>query len=146
MFFPLFSTVSALAYVCDYPEFELGNSHYLYKEELLPVVKWLPSFEYCRAKGDTSIYADAGQAKCEYSRGICFWSDEGRATGCWETFRENDSLEDCQALLADNELSTDLDNGRMVSDPVESVIDDSDVSFAASTRCSPFVLLLLNLV
>jgi hypothetical protein len=147
--FWLFSLVTPLSYVCDYPEFELGKSHYLYKEEVLPVVKWLAKYEYCRAKGDSSVYADAGQPKCEYSRGICFWADEGRATGCYETFRENDSLEECQALLADNALAAigELDNGRMNSVTPDSVTPDSvtpDVSSA--TRAYPLLLLFLNLV
>jgi hypothetical protein len=140
--FWLFSLVSALSYVCDYPEFELGKTHYLYKEEVLPVVKWLAKYEYCRAKGDSSVYADAGQPKCEYSRGICFWADEGRATGCYETFRENDSLEECQNLLANNELSFELDNGRLALTP----ITPEDPVSSASTSKFAFALLLLNLV
>ena len=142
--FWLFSLVSALSYVCDYPEFELGKSHYLYKEEVLPVVKWLAKYEYCRAKGDSSVYADAGQPKCEYSRGICFWADQGRATGCYETFRENDSLEECQALLANNELSFELDNGRLALAPVGE--SEDPVSSASTHSQFAFALLLLNLV
>lgn len=146
--FLLFSFVSALSYVCDYPEFELGKTHYLYKEEILPVVKWLAKYEYCRAKGDTSVYADAGQPKCEYSRGICFWADEGRATGCYETFRENDSLEECQALLANNALaaSGELDNGRLANAPVPPITTQEDPVSSASTHQVALVLLLLNLV
>jgi hypothetical protein len=147
----LISFVSALSYVCDYPEFELGKTHYLYKEEVLPVVKWLAAFEYCRAKGDSSVYADAGQPKCEYSRGICFWAVEGRATGCYETFRENDSIEECRALLAENELSFELDNGRLpttVSAPptMDPPTNTTDVSSASTLHVHWIVLILMNLV
>lgn len=109
MFFLLFPFCLSLSYVCSYPEFSLGDSNYLYKEELVDVVKWLDKFEYCRAKGDTSVYSDAGKAKCEYSRGICYWDN-----GCLETFRENDSFEECLNLLSNNELSFELDNGRII--------------------------------
>lgn len=114
MFFLLFPFCLSLSYVCSYPEFSLGDSNYLYKEELVDVVKWLDKFEYCRAKGDSSVYSDAGQAKCEYSRGICYWDG-----GCRETFRENDSFDECLALLSNNELSFELDNGRLTIPTVE---------------------------
>lgn len=135
----------SLSYVCSYSEFSLGDSNYLYKEELVDVVKWLEKVEYCRAKGDSSVYSDAGQAKCEYSRGICYWDN-----GCFETFRENDSFDECLDLLSNNELSFELDNGRLSipvvdeessEDPVE-----EEIETPSSATQSSFSLLLLVLL
>lgn len=64
---------------------------------------------YCKDKGDSSIYIDAGQPKCEYSRGICKW-DSGV---CIETLRVNDDMQVCIDLLEENTLSDELDNGRI---------------------------------
>ena len=105
----------ALSWLCDYSEIDgPTTTHVLYKEETSNIVKWLEKYEYCRAKGDPSVYADAGQPKCEYSRNLCvFINDE-----CiFNQERENDLLEECQSLLYDNILSDELDWGRI---PTES--------------------------
>ncbi len=107
----LFLRCQALSWKCDYTEIDGPvSSHVLYKEENENVVKWLEKYEYCRAKGDPSIYIDAGKDKCEYSRDIClFYNDE-----CiFNEIRENDSLEECQDLLINNILSYELDSERI---------------------------------
>ena len=118
MFFFLISSASSLSYVCDYPNLPQGSTHYLYKEELLPIVKWLPKFSYCHDKGDPSIYSDAGKLKCEYSRGICIWQDEQ----CIQTLRPNDWIQECESLLENNDLSMELDNGRIKTEPPKETI------------------------
>lgn len=151
MFFLLFPFCLSLSYVCSYPDFSLGDSNYLYKEELVDVVKWLDKFEYCRAKGDSSVYSDAGKAKCEYSRGICYWDG-----GCRETFRENDSFDECLALLSNNELSFELDNGRLTIPTVEEDSEEepedvdapkeTETPSSASKSFSLFCFLLVSLI
>ena len=111
----LFLRCQALSWKCDYTEIDGPvSTHVLYKEENENVVKWLEKYEYCRAKGDPSIYIDAGKDKCEYSRDIClFYNDE-----CiFNEMRENDSLEECQDLLINNILSYELDSGRINTEP-----------------------------
>lgn len=105
----ILSIVNALSYKCGYQEIEGPvSTHVLYKEDNLAEVKWIESVEYCRAKGDVTVYYDAGQGKCEYSRDICSWD----GVCIVNTFRENDSLEECQNLLRDNNLVEGLDKGR----------------------------------
>ena len=106
----LICLVYSLSYKCNYNEIEGPVwSSVLYKEDNLAEVKWIESNEYCRAKGDTSVYSDAGQGKCEYSRDICKWY--GGSCVINEQ-RQNDSLEECQSLLRDNLLVNGLDRGR----------------------------------
>lgn len=106
----LFVSVLSLSWRCDSPEFgDISYTHFLYKEDNLNEVKWLEKIEYCRAKGDTSVYFDAGQGKCEYSRGLCYWDN-----GCFNTGRDNDPLVECQDLYYGNTLVEGLDNGRLV--------------------------------
>lgn len=105
----LVSCVVSLSYVCDYPDVfgDYGKNFVLYKEDNVAEVKWLEKYEYCRAKGDTSVYNDAGQGKCEYSRGICYWDG-----ACLMTNRENDPKTECVDLYNSNTLVAGLDNGR----------------------------------
>jgi hypothetical protein len=124
MFFFLISSAASLAYVCDYPQLPQGSTHYLYKEESLPIVKWLPKSSYCHDKGNPSFYSDAGKLKCEYSRGICIWQDEK----CIETLRPNDWIQECESLLENNELSMELDNGRIKTQPPKEVVPKEQVS------------------
>jgi hypothetical protein len=106
----LLKVATSLSYKCNYPEISGPvATHVLYKEDNVDEVKWLESVEYCRAKGDTSVYRDAGQGKCEYSRGICVWSNSACILN---SERGNDSLQECVDLLANNRLVDGLDNGR----------------------------------
>jgi hypothetical protein len=106
-----------LSWKCDYSEIDGPSaSHVLYKEDNVNVVKWLEQNEYCRAKGDPTVYTDAGQRKCEYSRNICvFYYDKCIVN----PNRVNDPLEECQALLRDNVESSDLDSGRIQDSTTE---------------------------
>jgi DNA repair exonuclease SbcCD nuclease subunit len=115
----------ALSWKCDYSIIEGPSStHVLYKEENANIVKWLEKYEYCRAKGNTSIYVDAGKDKCEYSRDICiFYNDQCIIN----ENRQNDPLQECQDLLNDNVLSYDLDSGRIKQDfeeTIEEIIEE----------------------
>jgi hypothetical protein len=118
-------TCQALAWKCDYPEIESPiGTHVLYKEDYDNIVKWLEKDEYCRAKGDTSVYADAGKEKCEYSRDICVFVDNECQLN---SERENDSLQECQDLLNNNILDFGLDSGRT---PIENeTIDIEEPEF-----------------
>ena len=113
----------ALSWLCDYSEIDgPTTTHVLYKEETSNVVKWLEKYEYCRAKGDPSVYEDAGQPKCEYSRNLCvFINDE-----CiFNQERENDPLNECQDLLYNNILSDELDSGRIPSGSEDTGSEDT---------------------
>lgn len=110
------TAINALSYVCNYDIFPPSYTHYLYKEEDLPIVKWLPKESYCKDKGDPTIYIDAGQPKCEYSRGICKWDYE--ANTCIDTSPPNDSQQTCIDLLEENTLSDQLDDDRLPSNPL----------------------------
>ena len=105
------TATNALSYVCNYDIFPPSYTHYLYKEEDYPIVKWLPKNLYCQDKGDPTIYKDAGQAKCEYSRGICKWDYE--SSTCIDTSPPNDAMQTCIDLLEENTLSDELDADRM---------------------------------
>ena len=106
----LFVRVLSLSWRCDSSEFgDISYTHFLYKEDNVNEVKWLEKNEYCRAKGDTSVYLDAGQGKCEYSRGLCYWDN-----GCFNTGRDNDPFSECIDLYYGNTLVEGLDNGRLV--------------------------------
>ena len=115
MFFVLICIVNCLSWKCEYSEFgSVSTTHFLYKEDNVNEVKWLEKYEYCRAKGDTSVYQDAGQGKCEYSRGLCYWNNGS----CENTNRSNDPLSECQDLINNNNLVDGLDNGRKKEPPV----------------------------
>lgn len=106
----LINLVYSLSWKCDYSNINGPvTTHFLYKEDNVAEVKWLERIEYCRAKGDSSVYRDAGQGKCEYSRGLCYW-DSGN---CLNTNRQNDPLNECLDLLNYNTLVEGLDNGRL---------------------------------
>ncbi len=107
----LLNYVSCLAYKCNYTEIS-GPVHtsVLYKEESLSEVKWIEINEYCRAKGDTKVYSDAGQPKCEYSRDICKWNNGMCVVN---ELRSSDELCECQKLLKENTLVSGLDRGRL---------------------------------
>lgn len=111
--FELLKYINALSWVCNYPNDIIGpvSTHFLYKEDNVNQVKWLEKYEYCRAKGDKSVYIDAGQGKCEYSRGICMWDNENCVL---DPNRQNDPLSECLDLLNNNELVDGLDNGRFL--------------------------------
>lgn len=112
MYFVFIGFAFALSYKCNYDEIEGPVwSSVLYKEDNLAEVKWIEINEYCRAKGDTTVYSDAGKGKCEYSRDICKWSSSSCIVN---EQRENDSLEECQSLLRDNILVNGLDRGRNI--------------------------------
>jgi len=114
----LFYYCNALSFKCDYQSINGPvSTHVLYKEDNLNVVKWLEKYEYCRAKGDTTVYKDAGKDKCEYSRDICFYYDN---ECIFNETRENDLLEECQDLLNNNILEDGLDLGRQ-NEPIEIV-------------------------
>lgn len=99
-----------LSWVCNYRCLNGPTStSVLYKEDNVAEVKWLDKIEYCRAKGDTNVYVDAGQGKCEYSRDVCIWSDE---TCLVNPNRKNDAYSECRDLLRENVLVDGLDNGR----------------------------------
>jgi len=125
MFFiiALINIVYALSWKCEYNQFgDISSTHFLYKEDNLNQVKWLEKIEYCRAKGDTNVYNDAGQGKCEYSRGLCYWNNGN----CENTNRDNDPLSECQDLINNNILVEGIDNGRnvqtvQVQEPVQEV-------------------------
>ena len=122
----------ALSWLCDYSEIDgPTTTHVLYKEETSNIVKWLEKYEYCRAKGDPSVYEDAGQAKCEYSRNLCVFSD-----GCiFNQDRENDPLNECQDLLYNNILSDELDSGRIPSEndgSEETVSEETESDYTES--------------
>lgn len=122
-------TLFALSWVCDYPCTGTvvnrcrrkgnvqpcvegpGSTSFLYKEDNVAEVKWLEKYEYCRAKGDPSVYQDAGQGKCEYSRDICVWNSDNNSCEL-NPNRGNDPISECQDLLLDNALVEGLDNGR----------------------------------
>ena len=114
----------ALSWLCDYSEIDgPTTTHVLYKEETADIVKWLEKYEYCRAKGDPSVYEDAGQAKCEYSRNLCVYSN---SECIFNQERENDPLEECIDLLLNNILSEELDWGRIPTETeTESVETES---------------------
>jgi hypothetical protein len=115
MLFFLINIVNCLSWKCEYSEFgSVSTTHFLYKEDNVNEVKWLEKYEYCRAKGDTSVYQDAGQGKCEYSRGLCYWNNGS----CENTNRSNDPLLECQDLINNNNLVDGLDNGRKKEPPV----------------------------
>lgn len=133
------TSTNALSYVCNYDIFPPSYTHYLYKEEDEPIVKWLPKESYCKDKGNTAIYIDAGQAKCEYSRGICKWDYE--ANTCIDTSPPNDSQQTCIDLLQQNTLSDQLDNDRLL--PVSPA--PPPVSSSNSKKI-PYELLILTML
>lgn len=106
--------VRSLSWKCEYNELNsLTNrqfSNVLYKEDNQNVVKWLEKVDYCRSKGDNTIYTDAGQGKCEFSRGICIWETN---TCIQNPLRTNDPLNQCVDLLNQNVLQEGLDSGRI---------------------------------
>ena len=105
----------ALSWKCEYSAINgPGSTHFLYKEDNINVVKWLEKYEYCRAKGDTSIYIDAGKSKCEYSRDLCVFYNYQCILN---ENRKNDPLQECQDLLTNNVLSYELDSGRIKKEP-----------------------------
>jgi hypothetical protein len=107
----------ALSWKCDYPTINGPRStHFLYKEDNVNVVKWLEKYEYCRAKGDSSVYIDAGKGKCEYSRNICVFYNNQCIIN---ENRGNDPLQECQDLLTNNIISYELDSGRIKEEPTE---------------------------
>ena len=129
----------ALSWLCDYSEIDgPTTTHVLYKEET-DIVKWLEKYEYCRAKGDPSVYEDAGQAKCEYSRNLCVYSN---SECIFNQERENDPLEECIDLLLNNILSEELDWGRIPTETetesveTESVETESVETESAEIECT----------
>lgn len=109
MIFFLINFTSSLSWRCQFDKFgSISTTHFLYKEDNVNEVKWLEKYEYCRAKGDRSVYNDAGQRKCEYSRGLCYWNNGF----CENTNRANDPFFECQDLINNNNLVEGLDNGR----------------------------------
>jgi len=124
----------ALSWLCDYSEIDgPTTTHVLYKEETYNIVKWLEKYEYCRAKGDPSVYEDAGQAKCEYSRNLCVFSNY---ECIFNQERENDPLNECQDLLYINILSDELDSGRIPSETEseETVSDETGGDYTEETE------------
>lgn len=114
----------ALSWKCDYPTINGPRStHFLYKEDNVNVVKWLEKYEYCRAKGDSSVYVDAGKGKCEYSRNLCVFYNNQCIIN---ENRANDPLQECQNLLTNNILSYELDSGRIKKVPVIEVIEETE--------------------
>lgn len=106
----MISKVACLSWLCNYRCINGPiSTHVLYKEDNLNEVKWLEKNEYCRAKGDPSVYVDAGQGKCEYSRDVCIWNN-GQCI--LNTNRGNDLYSECRDLLRNNVLVDTLDNGR----------------------------------
>lgn len=100
-FFVLVNLVNCLSWNCQYDIFgNISQSHFLYKEDNVNEVKWLEKYEYCRAKGDQSVYNDSGQGKCEFSRGLCYWNNGT----CENTNKGLDLLSECQELLNNNIL------------------------------------------
>ena len=121
----------ALSWLCDYSEIDgPTTTHVLYKEETADIVKWLEKYEYCRAKGDPSVYEDAGQAKCEYSRNLCIYSND---ECIFNQERENDPLEECQDLLFNNILSEELDWGRIPSETETESVETESVEIECTS-------------
>ena len=115
MIFVLINIVYTLSWNCQYDIFgDISSTHFLYKEDNVNQVKWLEKYEYCRAKGDPNVYNDAGQGKCENSRGLCYWNNDT----CENTNRDNDPLSECQNLINDNILV------ELVDEPIDEVIID----------------------
>ena len=118
MIFFLINFTSSLSWRCQFDTFGIiSTTHFLYKEDNVNEVKWLEKYEYCRAKGDTNVYNDAGQGKCEYSRGLCYWNNGF----CENTNRDNDPFVECQDLINNNNLVEGLDNGREQQPQVQQV-------------------------
>ncbi len=110
-------TIHSLSWVCNFPDIPGPvNTHFLYKEDNVNQVKWLESVEYCRAKGDKTVYNNAGQGKCEYSRNICIWVNNNCIIN---PERTNDNYNECLDLLNNNSLVDGLDNGRIKYPVVE---------------------------
>jgi len=131
--------VQSLSWVCNYPNIDGPvSTHYLYKEDNVNQVKWLDSNEYCRAKGDLSVYDNAGQAKCEYSRGICIWNNNNCIIN---PERMNDPYYECLDLLTNNVLVEGLDNGRIKSPTTDFVISNT-VKNQIKMTCFIFLLFL----
>lgn len=103
----LISSLNSLSYNCNLGE--ISKTHFLYKEDNVREVKWLEKIDYCKAKGLTTVYRDAGQGKCEYSRGLCYWDGKN----CLNTYRDFDNFDECVNLLLNNILVDGLDNGRL---------------------------------
>jgi len=122
----------ALSWLCDYSEIDgPTTTHVLYKEETYNIVKWLEKYEYCRAKGDPSVYEDAGQAKCEYSRNLCVFSNY---ECIFNQERENDPLNECQDLLYNNILSDELDSGRIPSETESDYTEETEGDYTEETE------------
>lgn len=134
----LISSIASLSYNCNLGG--ISNTHFLYKEDNVNEVKWLEKEEYCNLKGDSSVYRDAGQAKCEYSRGLCYW-DNGY---CLNTYRDYDNSEECVNLLLNNILVAGLDNGRLkesTSSTPTQVSPKPKPIVSRGTRLRPFFIL-----
>lgn len=110
MIFFLINVTFALSWKCEYTKFgEISSTHFLYKEDHINEIKWLERYDYCKSKGEHNVYKDAGQGKCEFSRGLCYWNNGI----CENTNRTSDSLSECQDLINNNILVKGLDNGRI---------------------------------
>jgi hypothetical protein len=99
--------VNAEGYYCPYRELgSFGNNVLLYDYYDVFNGYWMRSGEtgwqtiesYCRAKGDTSIHSDAGEWKCNDSRGMCAWAG-GRCDVVRS--RQPDCKALCEAVLRD---------------------------------------------
>lgn len=132
MIFVLITVICCLSWKCQFNNFgEISKTHFLYKEDNVNEVKWLEKYEYCRAKGDTNVYNDAGQGKCEYSRGLCYWNNGI----CENTNRNNDPFLECQELMNNNILVEGLDNGR--KPVIESVTKSTSTELSKETQILP---------
>lgn len=132
--FTVLNTINALSWVCQYDNIDGPvYSHFLYKEDNVAEVKWLESYEYCRAKGDKNVYFDAGKGKCEYSRGICLWGNDS----CYiNPDRGNDPYQECVDLIKNNILVDGLDNGRSSSSTIQDKTTSIFSSYVTIESCS----------
>jgi hypothetical protein len=105
----LITFIKAEGYYCPYEELGAnGNNKLLYDYYNLNQASsgtywtrtgqtgWQTVESYCFAKGDTSIHSDAGEWKCNDSKGLCNW--DGSSCKVIST-RDPDCIEMCRAVL-----------------------------------------------
>lgn len=101
--------VKAEGYYCPYQELGAnGNNNLLYDYYTLNQAGsetywtrtgqtgWQTVESYCSAKGDSSIHSDAGEWKCNDSKGLCIWDGSSCKVSA---NRGPDCIEMCRAVL-----------------------------------------------
>lgn len=102
---PIF--IMAEGYICPYTSlgYDGGQNELLYDYyndvdgsywTRMGETGWQSVTDYCKQKGDLSLHADAGEWKCNDSKGICKWS----GTDCLIDNTRNPDCEDlCKAVI-----------------------------------------------